>query len=278
MDLTGMIDNLEKRAAENIPRNEGDYIKDGLLYCGVCYTPKQCRIELFGQTRTPYCLCKCAKEKRDREEAAFKRFKLFQQVENLRRAGFADEQMKDWNFAHDDGTNERVTAAMKRYCENFESLRKDGKGLLLYGDVGTGKTFAACEVANELIDAGHPCLVTNFARLTNSLQDANDKQKFIDSLNAFELLVIDDLGAERKSEYMQEMVYNIVDSRYRAGLPFIVTTNLTIEEIKSPSDIGNRRIYDRIIERCFPVEISGRSRRRQAVREGYDDMKNLLGL
>ena len=104
------------------------------------------------------------------------------------------------------------------------------------------------------------------------------KQKFIDSLNRYTLLIIDDLGAERKSEFMQEQVFNIIDARYRSGLPFIITTNLTADEIKKPQDVGYSRIYDRILERCFPVEVTGASRRRQNVKDTYFETKEKLGL
>ena len=91
-------------------------------------------------------------------------------------------------------------------------------------------------------------------------------------------MIIDDLGAERKSEFMQEQVFNIIDSRYRSGLPFIITTNLTADEIKKPQDVGYSRIYDRILERCHPVEVTGASRRRQNVKDTYFDVKEKLGL
>jgi DNA replication protein DnaC len=97
-------------------------------------------------------------------------------------------------------------------------------------------------------------------------------------LNDFDLLIIDDLGAERKSEYMQETVFNIIDSRYRSGLPFIITTNLTADEIKKPQEVSFQRIYDRILERCFPVEVTGQSRRRQALKDTHADVKAMLGL
>lgn len=279
MDLKPLFDGMERMAAEHITAEQGDYIVDGLLYCHKCNTPKQCRVTLFGVERTPPCLCKCEFERRKAEEEERKRAEFLLKIKEYRKMGFPESDMKHWTFANDDLTNERITKAMQNYVDNFEESRKAGKGLLLYGTVGTGKTFAACEVANALIDKGYPVLVTNFARLTNTIQGMFDgKQQYIDSLNRFQLLVIDDLGAERKSDYMQEMVYSIIDSRYRAGLPFIVTTNLTIEEIKKPNDIGNTRIYDRIIERCFPIEVTGGSRRRKAVREGYEDMKALLGL
>ena len=150
---------------------------------------------------------------------------------------------------------------------------------MLYGDVGTGKTFGACEVANALLDAGYRVMVTNFARLINIIQGTFEgRQEYIDSLNNYHLLVIDDLGVERQTEFMREMVYSIIDARYRAGLPMIITTNLGIDEIKKPADVANSRIYDRIIERCFPIEVSGGSRRRKKVRDEYADMKQLLGL
>lgn len=279
MSLENTIDDLIQNSYTNIPRNEGDYIgENGLLYCGKCNTPKQVEIECFGKTRRPMCLCKCATEQRDAEEREEKRKQFEQRVKDLRRAGFPKGDMQNWTFANDDMANEKITKAMKNYVTHFAELKKQGKGLLLYGTVGTGKTFAACEVANALIDKGYPVLVTNFARLINQIQGTFEKQEYIDSLNNFALIIIDDLGVERGSEFAKEQVYNIIDSRYRAGLPMIITTNLTIDKIKSPEDIENKRIYDRILEKCFPIEVTGGSRRRKAIRESYDDMKELLGL
>lgn len=274
-----MFEGISMVASRAIKKNEEDYIEDGLLHCGKCRTPKQVRVELFGTIRTPMCLCECEAERKNKEEQEYKQRQLIMQAERYRKMGFPESDMQNWNFENDDMSNARLTQAAKNYVDNFSAMLKDGKGLLLHGTVGTGKTYAACEIANALIDKGYPVLVTNFARLTNTLQGMYDgKQEYIDSLNRFALLVIDDLGAERKSEFMQEMVYNIIDSRYRAGLPMIVTTNLAMDEIKSTETIGYARIYDRVLERCFPIEVSGASRRRKAVRESYNDMKDLLGL
>ena len=121
--------------------------------------------------------------------------------------------------------------------------------------------------------------MTNFARLTNQIQGKfDDKQEYIDSLNRYTLLIIDDLGAERSSEFMQEMIFNIIDSRYRSGLPFIITTNLTADEIKKPQDVGRSRIYDRILERCHPVKVEGVSRRRETLKTNFAETQKLLGL
>ena len=276
--LNGIVDQSSKA----IPINDGDYIgENGLLYCGKCNTPKQAEIELFGNFRRPYCLCKCETEKRDAEEAARKREEFERRVKDLRKMGFPKEEreeMEQLTFANDDMENERITKAMKRYVENFPEMKKQGKGLLLYGQRGRGKTYAACEVANALIDEGYHVLVTNFSRVLNTLQGTFEKQEYMDSLNRFQLLVIDDLGIERETPFAKEQVYNIIDSRYRAGLPMIITTNLSIEQIKKPEDIENGRIYDRILERCFPVEVAGQNRRHKVIRESYNDMKDLLGL
>lgn len=279
MDVNAMVGALEARAAQAIRAEEGDYIgEDGLLYCHKCHTKKQTEVNILGTIRRPMCLCKCAADRRAAEEEEYKRREFEQRVNELRRMGFPEADMRNWTFANDDLTNEKITKAAQRYVDNFSELRKSGKGLLLYGNTGTGKTYTACEIANALIDKGYPVLVTNFARILNTLQGTFEKQEYIDSFNSFQLLVIDDLGIERDTAYAKEQVFNIIDSRYRSGLPMVITTNLTMEKIKNPEDIENRRIYDRILERCFPIEVGGSSRRRKAVREDYDDMKNLLGL
>ena len=278
--MTEAFDALEEKARQEIPKNEGDYTgDDGLLYCGKCQTPKQCRIDVLGKIRTPFCLCKCEAEKRDAQQAEDRRKEQERRIKDNRRMAFHLDEMSGWTFENDDGESPKITEAMRRYVENFPQLLENGNGLLLYGTVGTGKTFAACEVANALIDVGYRVMVTNFARMINIIQGTFEgRQEYIDSLNNYHLLVVDDLGVERQTEFMREMVYNIIDARYRAGLPMIVTTNMSIEEIKKPSDISNSRIYDRIIERCFPVEVSGGSRRRKKVRNEYADMKQLLCL
>ena len=279
MDVNAMADALEARAADAIKAEEGDYVgEDGLLYCHKCNTRKQTEINFLGRIRRPMCMCKCMAAKRAAVEEEYKRREFEEKVKELRRVGFPEADMRNWTFANDDLANEQITKAAQKYVEKFSELRKSGKGLLLYGNTGTGKTYTACEIANALIDKGYPVLVTNFARILNTLQGTFEKQDFIDSFNRYQLLVIDDIGIERDTAYAKEQVFNIIDSRYRSGLPMIITTNLTMEKIKNPDDIENRRIYDRILERCFPIEVGGSSRRRKAVREDYEDMKNLLGL
>ncbi len=290
MDLLSVINDLEAKAKENIKTEPSDYRgQDGLLYCGNCNTPKQCRVVIFGKERTPYCLCKCAEEKRDREEAEQKARveaeRKAERIKTLRKLGFPDadkdkdRDLQNWTFANDDMANPKITNAMQKYVDNFAEFRKQGKGLILYGTVGIGKTYAACEVANALIDKGIPVLVTNFARLTNIIQGKFDgRQEYIDSLNEFELLVIDDLSSERDTEYINEQIFQIVDARYRAALPMIITTNLSIDELKNPENIRKQRIYDRVLERCHPVLMEGQSRRRKKIREEYDEMQHLLGL
>jgi DNA replication protein DnaC len=86
------------------------------------------------------------------------------------------------------------------------------------------------------------------------------------------------LGIERDTGYAKEQVFNIIDSRYRAGLPMIITTNLTMQKLATEGDLADKRVYDRILERCYPVEVAGESRRMKKLIESRDDMKNILGI
>lgn len=269
-----MIDINEIEKA--VPTDGNTYMgHDGLLHCKKCQGARETVIEVFGKTRTVKCICDCMAAER---EAGKKQARLHE-LERQRKICFAESNMYQWTFANDDGNNPEIMRAMKNYVKNFPKFREEGKGLLLYGQVGTGKSYMAACIANALIDMGNTALMTNFARLTNTIQGMFEgKQQYIDSLNRYSLLIIDDLGAERKSEFMQEMVFNIIDARYRSGLPMIITTNLPIEEIKKPFDIGNSRIYDRILERCHPIAVTGSSKRRAKLKETFAETKEMLGL
>lgn len=264
METNKMMQALAELAKKGIKINDGDYIgDDGLLYCGKCHTRKQTRLTMYdGTVIEPMCLCKCGVEAREKEEAEQKRQDKMMRINDYRRAGFPDAELRKCTFAHDDSANGKASKAAHNYVEHFAEFKKSGKGLLLYGNVGTGKTFLAACIANALIDRMHPCMVTNFARIINTLQGMYDeRQAYIDSLNSYDLLVIDDLAAERNTEYVNEIVYNVIDSRYRSGKPLIVTTNISPDDMKKETDINRKRIYSRINEMCYEIEVKGIDRR-----------------
>ena len=279
--MKSIIGGIEARAAETIKTNAGDYIDEttGLLMCGKCHTKKQTEIEIFGEVRRPMCICKCEAERREKEEAERKRIELQKRVREYRRMGIPELAMQEWTFANDDHSNEKLSEAMRKYADNFEDFLQSGKGLLLFGTVGTGKTYLAACIANALIDKGYPVLMTNFARIANTVQGLYEgRQEYYDSMNGFPLLILDDLSAERKTEYMQEVVFNVIDSRYRAGLPLIVTTNLTSEELQHPSDIAYQRTFSRLLEMCLPVKVEGKNKRLEKLKADIKPMRDFLGL
>lgn len=257
--------------------NPGDYMVDGLLYCGKCHTQKQVSFRIQGRMVKSFCLCECEEENLKRQEEQERREKRERHIRYLREIAFPEKKMWEWTFDKDDGSNGRVSAISKRFVEVFPEMRERGKGLLLYGPVGTGKTFAAACIVNALIDKNIPCLMTSFARLTNILQGLYDKrQDYIDSLSKYPLLVIDDLAAERDTEYMGEIVQSVIDARDKSGLPIIVTTNLTPQELKNATDIRKQRVFSRLFEMCYPLEVPGEDRRKKKLRNEIGELRELL--
>lgn len=281
--MDGIMDGIIKEAENANAKAEGDYIgDDGLLHCGTCREPKQCRVADWlgsGADKILPTACECKMAERRRFEERMKAEERERTLDKMRRAGFPDVEMRKWVFAQDDGGNPRIMQVARRYVENFDAMRANGSGLLVYGDVGCGKSFMAACIANALVDRGVPCLMTNFSRIVNQLQESFDgRQRYIDRLNGFDLLVIDDLAAERDTDYMWEQVTSVIDSRYRSGLPLIVTTNLTAAELSDDSDIRKRRVYSRLKEMCIPLRMTGEDRRNGKMREKMDAARGLLGL
>ena len=269
------MENIFENISKNVPRAENEYMgEDGLLHCSACHRNTQTVVEVFGIRKTVRCICDCRKKELD---ARMEQERQEEQARQ-RRICFEETNMAGWTFGNDDRRNETLSNAMQNYVKHFTDFKKDGMGLLLYGPVGTGKTYYAAAIANALIDKGYKVKMTKFTTLANQLWNAENKQAFMNSLNRYSLLVIDDLGAERQSDYMKEQVFNVIDNRYMAGLPFVVTTNLTADEIKKPHEVGYQRIYDRVLERCHPIAVNGTSRRKQSVKESYHEINTKLGL
>lgn len=279
MDIAKIIAGVDKAAELSNDWTNAYLANDGLLHCAKCGGKLQTRVEFMGRERVVHCICQCQAEEMEQQKNAAKIEARKKRIAELRARGYRQDHIKHMTFKNDNGNNPKIMQVMQNYVDNFDKFKAEGKGLLLYGGVGTGKTYAAGCVCNALEEKQIAAYMTDFRKISNMLLNTfNSKQDIMDDLNRFDLLVFDDLGAERKTEYMQEVVYSVIDARYIAGLPFIVTTNLTLEEIKAPKTIEEARCYDRILERCHPVEVTGASQRRLKIRSDYAETKKILGL
>ena len=264
---------------------EGDYRGEGgLIYCGKCGMRKQKIIlvpEILaggpGKTVVVPVACRCQEEvwKKRKERQEFEEKMI--QIRRMKDASLMDSKYRDATFEayQITETNQKVKKVAENYAEKFAEMYEQNQGLLFYGPVGAGKSYTAACIANRLLERQTPVIMTSFVKIMQNIA-GRDEGEYLEMLNSAKLLILDDLGAERTTEYAIEKVYNIVDSRSRASKPMILTTNLELAEMMDCQDIRYKRIYDRILETCYPVYVEGKSFRWIAAEERFDRMQKIL--
>ncbi|CUO77461.1 DNA replication protein dnaC [Fusicatenibacter saccharivorans] len=211
-EIEAMITDITATTAE-----AEDYTgEDGLLYCGKCHTPKEAYFAegktCFGRDRHPTD-CDCQRAAREKQQAAESRQKHLEKVEDLKRRGFTDPAMRNWTFEHDNGRNPQTETA-RFYVESWETMQAENIGYLFWGGVGTGKSYLAACIANALMEKEVAVCMTNFATILNDLAASFDgRNEYISRLCSYPLLILDDFGMERGTEYGLEQVYSVIDSR-----------------------------------------------------------------
>lgn len=270
---------IKAATAAKADKNAEDYYKDGVLVCGKCHTNKEKKIQLAGECVTVRCICKCESEERERIQKQKDYEEEMRRIERLKVASLMDAKLKSATlktFTQKED-NQKLYTIVKNYVDNFETFYKSNRGLLFWGTVGTGKSYAAACIANELLNRKIPVVMTSFVKVLQVIQDNTETEtEFVNRLCAARLLIIDDLGTERNTDYALEKVYNVIDSRYRTGKPLILTTNLNLQDMQMTQDIRYQRIYDRIFEMCHPVMVNGTSWRINQAKERFNETKRLL--
>lgn len=278
MDTKKLIDYIASR--DNTA--EGDYMDaQGFLICGKCNTRKQCEIKILGATRRVPCLCKCRSEEIKTQKQREKRNRLQARINQLINEGVYESGFLDCTFDRDDKANPQISKVCRKYVANWDEMRAKNIGMLLYGDCGTGKSFYAYAIANALIGDAVPVCITSFPRLLNAMQGIDARQKMIDKLKNYDLLVLDDLGTERKSKekegYAEEQMFNIINTRYGIKKPLIVTTNLSMDDLTGVADLAHRRIFDRVLEICpIRLKLAGESRRAAIADKLCEEARNIF--
>jgi len=271
--IRGIADSFALRLA--LSQKNGSKEKP-LEVCKTCGKPKQIQHVLFGEMKTFPVLCDC-------EKAAIRKREHDEKVQRLTDGCFSGSRAYSrlYNARLDDKQyHADIAEKLKVYCKNFEQMEREQQGLLLYGTVGTGKSYLAAAVCNRLIQQEINVKFTSLQEIETVMKSLPYEQQAeaLTRLDAFRLLVLDDLGAERNSEYMNQIVYDVVNRRWLSGKPLIVTTNLSISELKTPKEQVTARIYDRILQQCFPIKVDGESLRREDTKTRFFRMQNILRL
>ena len=255
-----------------------DYLgEDGFLRCGVCHEmkerpcPERLR-HLGGFDRFPR-LCACERTRREREEAEREARRHAHKVERLRRDCFTDCCQYEMTFdasAFPSGQMETC----RRYAENWDAARENNLGLLLWGNVSTGKSYLASCIANALLEKEVSVKMLNFGQILNA--DFDEKAHILGNISRYGLLILDDFGMERNTEYGQEIVFQVIDGRYQCKKPMIITTNLSLHTLKAPKDLEHERIYSRILEACIPIRCDGENLRDKERQKKIVEFRTLI--
>ena len=190
-----------------------DYLdEEGCLHCGICGKRKQMKVSLMGFEHVVSCLCECEVKARQELDEKMQREEAQRQLYQRKSVGLRERRFWEWKFENDNGSNQKTLIA-RQYVENWTNMKRKNVGLLLMGPVGTGKSFFAGCIANALLEQGERVMMTNFSRILNEITSYQaDKNQIIQNLVDYPLLIIDDLGIERNSEFALEQVYNVIEA------------------------------------------------------------------
>lgn len=236
---------------------EDEYVgDDGRLYCKKCNTLRTfCKDEF--EVR---CLCKCKSEEIEkREEQELQRRKL-EKLKEMKDNSLLGERYKDKTFDNLEIRSQehaKIIDRLKNYCLKFEN-NTDGIGIYLYGNIGSGKTVLTACMVDLLIKNYIECFFTNIGEIKTKLLGKNS-QDYLYKLKNCQVLFIDDFGTENvkknnEDSWCQEIIYDIVNSRYNNMLPIIYTSNYSLKECIEEKGILKKTI-DRIYESTEQIKL-----------------------
>jgi DNA replication protein DnaC len=156
-----------------------------------------------------------------------------------------------------------VVAATRHYADTIDEQLNAGRGLWFMGPVGTGKTTLAMLVSKAALEAGRSVAIYSLPRLLNEIRDTHRLERshidLLDRLTAVDLLHVDDVGAERKNEWVLEELYSIVNARYEEQRSIVITTNILDRE--ALCEQISERTVSRLTEMCDELPVLGEDRR-----------------
>lgn len=229
--------------------------------CPSCGKPLMVGIIRLGGAEIKYnILCQC---ELDRRKAKEKRIQASKQAKRIQCLISSSGIPKKWagitfdGFSKRPGSEKALTTCIN-YAREFPSVQSRGIGMFLYGPTGSGKTHLAAAIANSILRRGAAVKWWNVTGLYNAIRESFGKpdEGIISGCKTAGLLILDDLGAEKPTEWTAATMYDIVNSRIDNVLPTIITSNLTLADLAKTADA---RLISRLSEKDIFPHIANRA-------------------
>lgn len=252
--LKGFINN-------NLTLQNDEYLQDGLIMCKKCRTARMF-VSPDGSVKTR-CLCECQSNERDKLLEEKRLAKIEERRKQIKDLCIRHKKWQNFTIAESEETKSQAYKVAVGYIKDFERHKIGGTGIIFYGEKGAGKTYYSSAISNAVFDKGYFVYMVNASELMSVFDSgkSDDINQEIQRISRADLFVLDDLGAERSSEYAQGKIYQVINTRVLSGKPMVISTNVTSEQISAEKSGILRRTYDRIFEVCYPVLMTGNWRK-----------------
>lgn len=188
--------------------------------------------------------------------------KLSGRAQRLREASNLGARFMNRTFASFDPKRNPVAFKQASDYANSEKLFGISRNCLLFvGGTGTGKTHLAAAIANNLVERGIQARFGTFQNHLDEIRkefDQSGQKHYLDDIKGVPMLVIDDLGKERKTDWTQSILYDVINYRYEHMLPTVITTNLTTDELANHCEGA---VWSRLNEMCDTILMVGKDNR-----------------